>query len=508
MKRIAALDSIRGLLLLLMTINHLIWVSGGYSIIQNVTLQPLGQFGAAECFVFISGLLAGVIYSRDSLTNQQITTKAFHRAFSIYRYHVSCLLVVFVWFFIASQLLPSALPILQQSAHNVIESPIETLLASAVLVNQPSYFDILPLYIVFMLLLPFLVRGYRKGLGWLIISISIGIWFFSSTINATVLQPLFDIVFSNFKLQLSYFNIFAWQLLFVSSSLLGFMLQNKILHWRHPVLTVLAVIIAVGIFAAHHGAFVSYGINRWVLYSYADKPELGWLRTLNIAVWVYLIAVIIQRNPSALHIKALSYIGRHSLRVFSWQIVVVYLSAPLLHNLRLEPYYIVVVIVISTSLWFAAWLSEKKWANKTKIQHWVSYVTVIFLIAITTNYVSAQAVSPLTIKISNLVDSKTPITVLVYDEKDDLNGRATVHYKKYSPQQVIEGITVESLPAGNYAILAFQDKDENYYLTRNNDGMPVEYFGLSNNPVLQGSLVMEQIKFSHHKSQTQTINFY
>ncbi|PSV14038.1 DUF1624 domain-containing protein [Photobacterium kishitanii] len=135
MKRIAALDSIRGLLLLLMTINHLIWVSGGYSIIQNVTLQPLGQFGAAECFVFISGLLAGVIYSRDSLTNQQVTTKAFHRAFSIYRYHVSCLLVVFVWFFIASQLLPSALPILQQSAHNVIDSPIETLLASAVLVN-------------------------------------------------------------------------------------------------------------------------------------------------------------------------------------------------------------------------------------------------------------------------------------------------------------------------------------------------------------------------------------
>ncbi|KJG63020.1 hypothetical protein UA42_01105 [Photobacterium kishitanii] len=151
---------------------------------------------------------------------------------------------------------------------------------------------------------------------------------------------------------------------------------------------------------------------------------------------------------------------------------------------------------------------KKKWANKTKIQHWVSYVTVIFLIAITTNYVSAQAVSPLTIKISNLVDSKTLITVLVYDEKDDLNGRATVHYKKYSPQQVIKGITVESLPAGNYAILAFQDKDENYYLTRNNDGMPVEYFGLSNNPVLQGSLVMEQIKFSHHKSQTQTINFY
>ena len=107
MKRIAALDSIRGLLLLLMTINHLIWISGGYSLIQTVTLQPLGQFGAAECFVFISGLLAGAIYSRESLTNIQTITKAWHRAFGIYRYHIGCLFIVFIWILIASQFLRS-----------------------------------------------------------------------------------------------------------------------------------------------------------------------------------------------------------------------------------------------------------------------------------------------------------------------------------------------------------------------------------------------------------------
>ncbi|GAL08888.1 OpgC protein [Photobacterium aphoticum] len=42
-----------------MTFNHLIWISGGSTWLQRFTLQPFGQFGAAEGFVFISGLLAG-----------------------------------------------------------------------------------------------------------------------------------------------------------------------------------------------------------------------------------------------------------------------------------------------------------------------------------------------------------------------------------------------------------------------------------------------------------------
>ena len=61
MKRIPALDSIRGLLLLIMTLNHLFWISGGSSIYQLFTLQPLGQFGAAEGFILVSGFLAGAI---------------------------------------------------------------------------------------------------------------------------------------------------------------------------------------------------------------------------------------------------------------------------------------------------------------------------------------------------------------------------------------------------------------------------------------------------------------
>ncbi|MEC6908135.1 OpgC domain-containing protein [Photobacterium piscicola] len=507
MKRIAALDSIRGLLLLLMTINHLIWISGGYSVIQNVTLQPFGQFGAAECFVLISGLLAGAIYSRESLTNAQTITKAWHRAFSIYRYHIGCLLIVFAWVLIASHFLPSALPILQHSAQNVMETPFKTFIASAVLVNQPNYFDILPLYIIFMLLLPVLIIMYRKGLGWAVVSISIIVWIFSKELNTTILLPFFSFVFSSFKLQLGYFNLFAWQLLFVGGSALGFMLQNKTLRWQHPVLTAIAVIIATGLFAAHYGVFSDYGIQRWALYAYADKPELGWLRTLNITVWVYLIAVIIQRYPNALHIKALSYIGRHSLRVFSWQVVIVYLSAPLLHNLRLESYYTLLIIAFAATLWGAALLSEKVNMHTVSRLHWVSGCSVILSIIMFANVVTADGISPLTIKVTNISDPKTAVLVLVYDEKDDLTQRPTVYMNTYSPQKLAQGITIDALPFGDYAVFAFQDTDGDYNLTIGNDGMPIEHFGYSNNPPLTAPVLMDQVKFAHRGPQTKTINF-
>ncbi len=53
MTRIAAFDSLRGALLLVMALNHV------PSDLRVLTDQPLGFFSAAEGFVFVSGLLAG-----------------------------------------------------------------------------------------------------------------------------------------------------------------------------------------------------------------------------------------------------------------------------------------------------------------------------------------------------------------------------------------------------------------------------------------------------------------
>ena len=95
MNRINALDGIRGILLVVMTINHLIWVSGGQTMLQLFTLEPFGQFGAAEGFILISGLLAGLVYSQPKYSYKQLKEKAFLRAFEIYKYHIVSLVALF-----------------------------------------------------------------------------------------------------------------------------------------------------------------------------------------------------------------------------------------------------------------------------------------------------------------------------------------------------------------------------------------------------------------------------
>ncbi|WP_017015464.1 OpgC domain-containing protein, partial [Enterovibrio norvegicus] len=287
MKRIPALDSIRGLLLLLMTINHLFWISGGRSPVQYFTSEPLGPFGPAEGFVFISALLAGAIYSRDALSNADVRTKAFHRALTLYRYHIVCLIAVFIWFLASKYTFPMHQNLLAQNFPNLLTAPLETLLFSAALINKPNYFDILPLYIIFMLLLPLLIAMYRKGLFLVVLGASVLLWLASGTISEGQLNAVVGSLSEGTALSAGYFDPFAWQLLFVVGSAIGFQLQHgNLIRWHHPFLTFLSIAGISIMFAAHHGAFLNIGIHRGIIYDLADKSELGWLRLLTLSMWV------------------------------------------------------------------------------------------------------------------------------------------------------------------------------------------------------------------------------
>ena len=157
MNRINALDGIRGLLLLLMTINHLIWVSGGQTSLQLFTLQPFGQFGAAEGFIVISGLLAGLVYSNPKYTMAQLKEKSFSRAFEIYKYHAISLVAVITIVVIFIKFIPETEPLWRMNMPNLINDSVNAYFLSLLLINRPTYFDILPLYFVMMCCLPFII---------------------------------------------------------------------------------------------------------------------------------------------------------------------------------------------------------------------------------------------------------------------------------------------------------------------------------------------------------------
>ena len=75
-----------------MTINHL------PTEMRAVTDQPLGLFTAAEGFVFLSGLLAGWVYTRKfrSVGREGLWQATVDRAKSIYWWQVGALLASFV----------------------------------------------------------------------------------------------------------------------------------------------------------------------------------------------------------------------------------------------------------------------------------------------------------------------------------------------------------------------------------------------------------------------------
>ncbi|HPE74072.1 MAG TPA: OpgC domain-containing protein, partial [Candidatus Competibacter sp.] len=58
MNRLLEIDALRGLLLVLMVINHT------PSPLRTLTNQPLGFVSAAEAFVFVSACLCGLVFGR------------------------------------------------------------------------------------------------------------------------------------------------------------------------------------------------------------------------------------------------------------------------------------------------------------------------------------------------------------------------------------------------------------------------------------------------------------
>ncbi|PKF60795.1 hypothetical protein CW745_13045 [Psychromonas sp. psych-6C06] len=357
MNRISALDGIRGLLLILMTINHLIWMSGGQTALQLFTLQPFGQFGAAEGFIFISGLLAGLVYSSDKYSYPQLKEKAFARAFEIYQYHAISLVAVIAIVLTFMHFIPETEPLWRINMPNLLNDSVNAYFLSLLLINRPTYFDILPLYFVMMLCLPFVIAQLHQGRLWLVGLISISLWLLSSFVEQQMLTRPLTALTPSLTVNLGYFDIFAWQLLFTVGVIIGYFQRVQPINWfANKKLAWWAGLLLLVLFSLHQGIISTAGFH---LYQYADKPNLGWLRVVNLGVFIYLLAFIIKKFPNSFNIISLQFIGKHSLQVFAWHSVLVYLAGPFLFQLRNSESYVAVILLLTCTLVFPAILHHR-----------------------------------------------------------------------------------------------------------------------------------------------------
>ena len=92
MKRFVELDLLRGGLLLMMIVDH------APSWLRHFTDQPLGFFSTAECFVFVSAFLAGMLFRKrtEKIGFAAARAATIRRAWRIYGAHVATLAFTFV----------------------------------------------------------------------------------------------------------------------------------------------------------------------------------------------------------------------------------------------------------------------------------------------------------------------------------------------------------------------------------------------------------------------------
>jgi len=322
MERQTELDWLRGLMLVLMTITHLpTWFSAHVG-------QPFGFVSAAEGFVFLSAYLVGSVYSGTARKYGfgVMRNAIWRRAAKVYAAQVGLLLLLF-WVLVPYATSHGAHAITDLASF-YIERPHTALASALLLAYNPPLLDILPMYVLFMLMSPLLLEyGWRRGWGALL-GLSAALWLLSQHEGGREVYAWF-VGIAGWPVpynQTGAFAFLAWQLLWVAGLRAGALHVRAVddgdapRPWSRPVVWT-ATALAIAFFAWRHiTGQVPFG-DHGSLNALFDKWHLGPMRLLNFAV-LAILAVHGRRLFMALAERSsIATLGRASLTVFAAHLV-------------------------------------------------------------------------------------------------------------------------------------------------------------------------------------------
>jgi hypothetical protein len=326
------IDFFKGVALLIVLVDHIEgWAE--HSVIETWTLINLGFSDAAEIFIFLSGYVFAVAYSRvlDREGFGACLRKALRRSWQIY---LAYLLAAATIIAIGACTLAWRPPAFE-NRFLIGEFPGSSIVASLLLCFHPWGFDILAMYVPvlpLMAVLLYLLRGDKLNvlLAWFI---SAGLYLVVQ-VNPALNLPRFG------DGGVWYFNPLAWQFLFF----LGLVVGNPSRVPRMLAPRWLLVVLSIGMLAG--GLIVLKGFDllmRWGVQSWDDlwpmvefyrvwavKTELGPLRLLHFFALAYLTSLVFPRSLSIWSQRwanPLITAGQHSLEVYAFGLVVSFLGA-------------------------------------------------------------------------------------------------------------------------------------------------------------------------------------
>jgi len=308
-KRDGRIDFLRGFALLAIFVDHV-----PHQLLSLATPHSFALSDAAELFFFVSGFTAAMVYSRTMREQGFLpaAVRIWRRSWKIY----SSQLILFV--FVVAEVAAFVALTADSSFYDMsrlgafFDRTSSSLLPVLLLNYQPGFLDVLPLYILFFLALPWMLFAARKNL-----------WF--------VLVPSFLLYLGvqlwgwnlrTYPWNAGWFlNPLAWQFLFVLGIAISCARERLAalpsrLFW--PV-AALAGVVAVVQMRAELAVFLPR-IGSWDLgWLGLDKTNLGWARLVSFMTLVIVAARLLPAKGVLERFalcRAVMCCGRHSLPVY------------------------------------------------------------------------------------------------------------------------------------------------------------------------------------------------
>jgi hypothetical protein len=298
-----------------------------------ISNQTFGFVSGAEGFIFLAAFMVGQLeYRIEQKSGPGGTVRDLSkRTLRIYFYH--CALLVFAFTLVAEFGVTFHRLALQNLLSFYLQQPQHAAIAAALLLYRPSLLDILPMYIVFMILTP-VARKIAQRWTWdVVIYISFAVW-------AAAQFGLRGWVHSHVNLfglsvpeaSTGAFDVYAWQLLWMVGLALGSIYAESI-NGAPPAATgtapasdsevgipgwLLKLSIAVAaVFLVLRYSPIEQWLNPDKLGWLIDKWHLGPARLLNFAALSIVLVRFGGRLAVLPFIKPLASLGQASIEVFS-----------------------------------------------------------------------------------------------------------------------------------------------------------------------------------------------
>ena len=364
--RLIELDILRGFLLLWMTLTHLPTKA---NLISN---QTFGFVSGAEGFLFLAAFMIGQLEHRvEQKSGPRGTLRDLSkRTLRIYVYH--CALLAFAFTLVAEFGVAFHRLDLENLLSFYLQQPQRAAIAAALLLYRPSLLDILPMYIVFMMLTP-LARKVAQRWTWdPVIYFSFAIWAAAQFgLRSWVYRHVNLFGLSVPEASTGAFDIYAWQLLWMVGLALGTIYAESVTSADPDSVGIpgrvqkLSIGIAL-VFLILRYSPTDHWINLEKFGWLIDKWHLGPARLINFAALSIVLVRYGARIAALPFIRPLASLGQASIEVFSVHVLCCIAGHALSQNADAElPWWQQAILLSLTiaALFLTAHL-QRKWTAK------------------------------------------------------------------------------------------------------------------------------------------------